>query len=126
MTLLAHDAGPMGFVVHSRQAVSLRSDLTQAERRATLLHELEHLRRGPAVVGYVERDEMATRDSASRWLLPLSLLADGLAWCKDEVELAEHLWVDLGTVRSRLANLTDAETCELNRLLDEAEIGFPK
>ena len=116
----------MGKCKHSTQEVSLRRDLTQAQRRAALLHELEHLAHGPAVVGYVEQDEKATRERAARWLIPLENLGDALVWANDDHELAEELWVDLGTVRTRLSTLTAEESRLLNDRLDAAEQTFTK
>jgi hypothetical protein len=115
----------MGKCKHSTQEVSLRRDLTQAQRRATLLHELEHLENGPAVVGYIAEDEMATRERAARWLIPIENLADALVWANDDYELAEELWVDLGTVRTRLSTLRPDETAVLNLRVDAAERSFP-
>jgi hypothetical protein len=125
VTLVWHDHGPMGKCKHSTQEVSLRRDLTQAQRRAALLHELEHLEHGPAVVGYVEEDEMATRERAARWLIPIENLAAAMIWANDDHELAEELWVDLGTVRTRLSTLTAVETRHLNDRVDAAERTFP-
>lgn len=126
ITLKWHDDGPMGKCKHSTQEVSLRRDLDQAARRAVLLHELEHLRRGPAVVGFVDHDERATRDAAARLLIPLHALAEAMVWAVDDHELAAELWVDVHTVRARLEGLTQAESDELNRRLDAAELTFPK
>lgn len=126
ITLVWHDHGPMGKCKHSTQEVSLRRDLTQAERRAALLHELTHLDRGPAVVGYVADDEAATRREAARWLISLERLADAMVWAVDDYELAEELWVDVGTVRTRLSSLTPEETTYLNSRVDAAERSFPE
>lgn len=125
VTLVWHDHGPMGKCKHSTQEISLRRDLTQAERRAALLHELEHLDHGPAVVGYVDQDEMATRERAARWLIPIENLVAALVWANDDYELAEELWVDLGTVRTRLNTLTAAESDVLTIAIDAAERTFP-
>lgn len=111
---------------HSTQEVFIRHGLTQAQRRAVLLHELTHLERGPAPRGGVRLDEQQTRETAARWLVPLENLADGLVYCSNDRELAQYLWVDLGTVRSRLSSLTDHEDSLLNLHLDRAELTFPK
>lgn len=126
VTLRWHDDGPMGRCRHSTREVSLRRGMTQAERRATLLHELEHLNEGPAVRGFERDDEMQTRERAARWLIPLKDLADALVWANDDLEVADVLWVDIHTVQTRLTTLTVEETAELNRRLDAAEITFPK
>lgn len=117
--------GPFGWCRHSTQEVWLRTDLTQAQRRATLLHELEHLDAGPAVRGFEEQDEMQIRERAARWLIPFDRLADAMVWAGDEHELAEELWVDVGTVTTRLTTLTEDESARLSALLDAAEKSFP-
>ncbi|MCW2758706.1 MAG: hypothetical protein JWO46_2452 [Nocardioidaceae bacterium] len=116
----------MGKCTHSTQQVSLRDDLDQAERRASLLHELEHLDGGPAVRGYVQQDELATRERAARWLIPFEDLVRGLLWADDEEELAEALWVDVHTVRTRLRTLTEVESRDLSNRMLAAEVTFPK
>lgn len=126
VTLNWHHGGPMGWCRHSTQEISLRSDLTQAERRATLHHEMTHLQRGPAVIGYEWTDELSTREIAARELITLEALADALVWAYDDQEAADILWVDLHTVQTRLTTLTSAESDELNRRLDAAELTYPK
>lgn len=118
--------GPFGWCRHSTQEIYLRDDLTQAERRATLLHELEHLAVGPAVRGFEGQDEQQTRERSARWLIPFQTLAEAMVWAGDDHELAEELWVDVETVRTRLATLTSAETRLLNERLDAAELAYPR
>ncbi len=126
ITLRWHDDGPMGTCRHSTQEVSLRRDLTQAERRATLAHELEHLAEGPAVRGYAEQDEKLIRERAARWLIPFDRLIEALVWAGDDHELAAELWVDVHTVRTRLEMLTDDESTRLADLMAAAELTFPR
>jgi hypothetical protein len=126
VTLKWHTGGERGFTVHSKQEISLRDDLDQAERRSCVLHELEHLAGGPAVRGYVWDDELATRERAARWLIPFDHLVRGLLWAQDEIELADSLWVDVYTVRTRLETLTEAESRDLSDRLLAAEVTFPK
>lgn len=121
-----HYGGPMGWCQHSTQEISLRSDLTQSERRSTLAHELIHIDRGPAILGYEDQEERIVNEEAARWLIPLDALADGLVWAFDDEELADLLWVDLATVQTRLVTLTSAETVHINQVLDRAEMTFPK
>lgn len=77
--------------------------LLQVERRCTLAHELEHIRRGhrgcqPPVV------EQRVAHAAARYLLPdPHQVADALVWaggCVDEA--ADELWVDPPTLEARL------------------------
>lgn len=121
-----HHGGPMGWCRHSTQEVSIRKDLTQAERRSTLAHELIHLDRGPAIKGFEEQEEKAVCEEAARWLIPLDKLVDALVWAFDDEEVADLLWVDLDTVQTRLVTLTSKETAEINAALDRAEMTFPK
>lgn len=126
ITLKWHHEGPMGWCKHSTQTVSIRTNLTQSERRSTLAHELIHLDRGPAVRGFEEQEERAVDEQAARWLIPLDKLADALVWAFDDEEVADLLWVDLDTVQTRLVTLTADETTHINRVLDRAEMSFPK
>lgn len=94
--------------------------LTQAERRCTLTHELVHRERGP-----VPRDpagaaaeERAVDRIAARRLITLSSLVDGLRWTRDPHQLAEHLWVDLPTLRTRIDSLDPIEVAQLEHELE--------
>lgn len=126
VTLSWHNEGPMGWCRHSTQEVSIRSDLTQSERRSTLAHELVHLDRGPAIVGFAEEEERLVTEAAARWLISLEALIEALVWSNSDAEVADILWVDLHTVQARLVTLTPAETAAINRALDQAELSFPK
>lgn len=77
--------------------------LGQAERRCTLAHELEHLRRGhqgcqPAPV------EASVHAAAARRLIPdVHHLADALVWARGDLAVAaDELWVDEQTLAARL------------------------
>lgn len=89
--------------------IQISRDLLQAERRAALTHELIHLERGPFAACYVEQEERAVEAEAARRLIPLDALADALLWSWNEAELADELWVDEATVRTRLDGLTADE-----------------
>lgn len=121
-----HTGGKRGWCRHSTQKISLREDLSQADRRSALLHEIEHLVGGPAIRGYVDQDEQAVRARAARWLIPFENLAEAMVWAGDEYELAEELWVDVFTVRERLNGLTAGESAELERLMLAAELTYPR
>ncbi|NNG20533.1 ImmA/IrrE family metallo-endopeptidase [Naumannella sp. ID2617S] len=96
--------------------------LLQRERRATLAHELEHIRRGhtccqPPTV------ERRVRHHAARWLLPdLGQVLDELIFHRGDFEhAAEALWVDRLTVQARLDPLHThpAEKALIRRRLEE-------
>ncbi len=105
--------------------IVLDVDLTQAERRSTLTHELIHVEDGlvpEACDGYEER---RVRLLAARRLITFDALVDAMLWATNEWELAEELWVDEDTVVARIEGLTDTERRELNERLDRAEEHLP-
>jgi Zn-dependent peptidase ImmA (M78 family) len=92
--------------------------LSQAERRCTLAHELTHRRfdDDPNLQGwFAEWAELRCRREAARMLIPHEALADALIWCHDEnlAEMADHLWVDVDTLRDRVMTLTAAEAAAI-------------
>lgn len=118
VTLRWHDDGHAGWCRHSTQEVSLRRGMTQAERRSTLTHELVHLERGPAVRGYSAREEIEVSKEAARRLLPsVRVVGEALAWSLNIDVAADELWVDRGTLRTRLEHLHPAERAYLVRRL---------
>lgn len=119
-----HHGGVMGWCRHSTQEVSMRLGMSQAERRSTIAHESVHLERGPAIKGYGQQEERIVDDVASRRLIGLDELIDGMCWCYGEEELAEHLWVDVPTLVARLKNLTAAESAHIDAELDRREASF--
>lgn len=118
--------GVLGLTDFRARTVTLAYGLTQAERRCTIAHETEHIRRGPvACSSLVAREERIVDEAAARKLITLEALADAMVWAYDDHEAADELWVDVATVRARLATLTDGETAALNRRLDAAELLIP-
>lgn len=85
---------------HHRR-VSLQA---QAERRCTLTHELVHRERGPLPAGSAAaaREEQIVDEITARRLITVPQLVDGLRWTRHPRELAEHLWVDEPTLRTRM------------------------
>lgn len=100
--------------------------LTQAERRCTLTHELVHRERGlvadPAAAA---REELIVDQIAARRLITLPQLVDGLRWTRELHQLAEHLWVDVPTLRTRMADLDPVEVAELENRLDGEWLWIP-
>ena len=96
----------------------LAHGLTQTERRSTLAHEMVHAERGDEPCGYELADHKQERSVdriASRRLIQLEHLAEALAWAQDEWEVAEALWVDVDTVRTRIEHLTEDERDHIER-----------
>jgi hypothetical protein len=94
--------------------------LNQTRRRCTLAHEIVHLERGitPADPVGQAREERTVSELAARRLITIDHLVDGLRWTQDASELAEHLWVDLPTLRARMASLDPIEVAQLENHLD--------
>lgn len=112
----------MGRWVPERQTIVLDDRLTQAERRCTLVHELVHRlhKDDPGLSpGLAERQEARCRERTARLLIRTNDLLDALLWVIDEheEEMAEHLWVDVPTLRDRLMTLSDRERDYLIRRL---------
>lgn len=121
VTLTWHDGGPAGLTRFATSTISLRRGMSQAERRCTLMHELLHVERGPALTTLAAREERRVNREAARLMLPdLKPVADALAWAdQDLAEAADELWVDVGTLRARLEHLHPAERHYLTRRLGE-------
>lgn len=117
VTLCWHQYGVAGWCRHSTATVSLRTDLTQAERRSTVCHEVVHLERGPGLLGFEDREESAVEREAAKRLIGIRELGEALAWAGSFAEAADELWVDVGTLRARLSYLHPAERAYLARRL---------
>ena len=105
--------GRLGSWCERTRTLTLHPGQGQAERRCTLTHELVHAElghRGPCT-GSVERRVSA---EAARRLIGDEELVEALLWSRDEQELSEELWVDVATVRTRLADLSDAEKADID------------
>ena len=104
----------------------LDRQLGQVERRCTLAHELEHLRRGDHGC-QDEATEAHVAAAAARYLLPdPHAVADALVWARGDIAVAaDELWVDEPTLRARLhaRHLHPAEHAIIVRRINELEIG---
>ena len=85
-------------------SIWLTVEQTVAEARCTLVHELIHLERGHSAC----QPPDVVREAARR-LIPVDELAAALAQTRSDLEAAELLWVDVDTLRTRLAFLDDIE-----------------
>lgn len=114
--------GVLGQTDHERRTVTLTHGLTQVERRSTIAHETAHVERGAVPSWMRAREERACDAIAARRLVTLERLADAMVWSRDEHEIADECWVDVDTVRARLANLTPFERAHIEDRLDEAGV----
>jgi len=96
----------------AEDAIVLDSRLDQAGRRSALAHELIHRERQDTAclcdVTHAKQESRVCSEAARR-LISVEALADALLWSGDDYEIAEELWVDLETVRTRINDLTDPE-----------------
>jgi hypothetical protein len=101
--------------------------LDQARRRCTLTHEIIHLERGsvPADARGLAREERAVDAEAARRLITLGALADALRWSREPAQLADTLWVDVPTLRARMASLDPVEVAELEHRLEGDWLWIP-
>lgn len=117
ITLLWHDGGAKGYYDFRDQTISLRRGMTQAERRSTLRHELEHHYRGRFLQTLLVREELACEKAAARDLIDIRKLAEALAWSQDLEVVADELWVDPELVEIRTTYLHPAERMFLRQRL---------
>lgn len=103
-----------GVLVRSERVIMLDVRLDQAGRRAALAHELSHLdlQHQPTRHAWFGRrmEAEADRLAAGRLLADVEELADALAEHPDDLSgAAASLEVPVRVLRTRLAELTDAE-----------------
>lgn len=109
------------------RVIYICSSLTQAARRSTLGHELEHVDRGTTEhiddAWFRQREEATVDSIAARKLITLDELVDALAWTRFEVgpECAGELWIDAHTLRVRVRNLTDDERAFIDEELERRQ-----
>lgn len=116
--------GRWGRTLHAEKKIQLVDGMTQAERRCTLDHELDHVRHGPVSVGPTW--EARIDRASARRLIPLENLIEGLIRVGNPYELAEELWVDVPTLLVRLADLTDEEVARVNDAMADVQTHYPR
>lgn len=108
----------LGITDWSTRTITLDPRQLQAERRCTIAHELEHVRRGPLASTdprHVSREEEQVNRAVARQLISLERLGDALSWSLDPHEVADALWVDLDTLHTRIEHLHPSERAWLRR-----------
>lgn len=119
-------AGERGRYYPDLDLIVIDRGLNQKERRSTLMHELVHRMLGHEPTGDERldaRQEKACEEEAARLLIPLVRLADAHLWGKHPSELAEELWVDVDTLRTRVMTLNPWEKDYINRRLQDQDWG---
>lgn len=107
------------------RTVTLDERLRQAERRCTIAHEVEHIRRGPVPTEPVlaAREEAAVEQAVARKLIGITDLGETLASVDNLADAADELWVDEDTLAVRLRHLHPAEVHYLRRRLQCDPLG---
>lgn len=108
--------GKLGLTNFTDRTVTLAHGLSQAERRSTIAHEVEHILRGYPSCG-AEREECLVELRAARKLIGLHELGEAMAWSSDLEVIADELWVDVEMLLTRLENLHMTEKGYLQRRL---------
>lgn len=111
--------GVLGRTDWSTRTITLNIRMLQAQRRSTVCHEIEHVRRGPAHPDPVltAREESAVEQATARKMITIEALGEAMAWSDDIHEVAEDLWVDPALVETRLRHLHPSERHYLRRRL---------
>lgn len=117
VTLAWHEGGDAGWFDHDTLTMSIRRGMTQAERRSTVRHELEHYNRGRVWAAWREREERACELAAARDLIDLTKLGEALAWASTPAEVADELWVDVALLEMRMRHLHPVERAYLRARL---------
>jgi hypothetical protein len=102
-------AGVMGLWDERTRTVWLDRDLSEVERRCTLVHELVHAERGDVPCGHASLDARQERrvDREAAWrLVPIDALVAAVRWSSDAREVAAMLDVDLDTLRTAIDGLS--------------------
>lgn len=106
------------------RTIWLHQDLTPAQRRCTLAHEVIHAARGDEKCAdhvLTARQERLVDEIAARLLIPLGALADALATDPHEMALCDALHVDVPTLTARLRYLTAEEVVHLQTRIQRIE-----
>lgn len=90
----------------------------QVERRCTLTHELVHIERGHNGCQPTAVEKQVCAEAARR-LITIDQLRAWLPWALSMEELADCLWVDEATLKTRMENLTAEELRELSVVLSD-------
>lgn len=116
LTITTLPEGTVGLSDVPARQVWVSRDLTPAELRCTVMHELAHIALRHHPTGDPAHDG-PLEDEADAWaaerLIPDSLLHAALRYGRDERDVAEYCRVDMGTLRAKVAASHGAGTVTL-------------
>lgn len=108
-------SGEINWPTHT---ITVDPRLSQAQRRCTLAHELEHIASGPAPHWERDRDEVRVERAAARRLVSLEELVDAARWTQRPEELAEELWIDADMLNALIDGLTPEERATVEEAIE--------
>jgi hypothetical protein len=111
--------GMVGETDYDAQTVTICSTLNQAGRRSTIAHEIVHIERGWVQEHCADLEDEQVDRIVARRLISFERLMDACRWARNIHELADELWVDEETVRTRLAHLHPSERLKLREVLHD-------
>ena len=124
MTIAPLPPGERGRWYPDLRVIFISDQLSQAERRCTLTHELVHRMRDDLHLDddlLQNRIERSCHQQAARMLISLDDLAAAFLWSEEPWDVADRLWVDMETLHARMDALHPAERGYLRRYMDTKE-----
>lgn len=110
------------WAVTDGERIWMLKSLSQAERRTTLTHELEHIDTG-LLAAQSSKVEAQLHRSVARKMIPIDMLLAALAWAHSVDELAEECHVDVDTMMARLDSITSDELHDVIEVLEARNWG---
>lgn len=123
--LAVADIGPAhGALFPEHAVIILGEDLTPAERRTALAHEIAHLdlKHAPSGLSWFDLRQEAEADKlAARRLISLVAFAEAVMVANDDRSIARYLDVEPAAVRLWRSTLTPAETAVIEARISTIE-----
>lgn len=120
-----HDIHPARAAwVSEESVIIIDRRLLADERRVVLAHEIAHIDLGHRDSGIPWFDDRLEREAnllAARRLIDVDELAAALVYCRDDRELAAELRVDIATVLTRRAALSQTERHRIDAIIRTIE-----
>jgi hypothetical protein len=116
--------GLLGSWDDDSRTMTFHPDQSQRQRRCTAAHELVHAELGHR--GHCDgKADLRVHKEASRRLISIYALGEAIVIYgeQDREALADELWVDVDTLRTRMDWLHPAERGYLRRRLERREMG---
>lgn len=110
-------AGVRGLCDYTYRQIWIADGLHPWQRRATVLHEIIHAERGPALVWHEAREERQVNRETARRLIPIQALGEVMQGTQDPRTAAAWLEVPVSMIWARIQGLHPSERAYLKRAL---------